>query len=111
MTTTQSMPGKKVKLEVYAEDAPGLREKGSDFFAALQGATISPQDQVLFGSYLIDVKATKPKGAIQVVKDTAVQVTISKKPVRLTCASCGREQDGLSDTCSQCGSQLNLVSL
>lgn len=111
MESTQAIAGKKVKLEVFAEDAPGLREQGMDLFKALQGQTIKPDDHVRFGKFLLDVKATKPKGPVTIMGNTAIKMSISKKPVVMSCPHCGKQQEGMLATCMECGQELDLVSL
>lgn len=109
--STEVLPGKKVKMEIYAEDAQVLREKGQDFQQAMMGKTIKPKDQVLFNDVLIGVKATKPKGRVQVNQDTAIKMSISKKPMMLTCSHCGQELGRYSPKCTGCGSATDVVAI
>lgn len=104
-------PGKKVKMEIYAEDAQVLRDKGQDFQQAIMGKTIQPDDQVLFNDVLIGVKATKPNGPIQVNKDTAIKMSISKKPMMLTCSHCGQELERYKPNCTGCGMAVDVVAI
>ncbi|KMY67461.1 hypothetical protein AAU61_11555 [Desulfocarbo indianensis] len=105
------LPGKKVKMEVYAEDAQILREKGQDFQQAIIGKTLGPDDQVLFHDVVIGVTATKPKGRVQVNKDTAIKMSLSKKPMMMVCANCGKELSRYSPTCQECGTEMKVVAL
>ncbi len=105
------MPGKKVKMEIYAEDAQVLREQGQAFQQAIMGKTIQPEDQVLFNDVLIGVKATKPSGRVQVNRDTAIKMSISKKPMMLTCSHCGQELQRYSPTCTGCGTAMQVVAI
>ncbi len=109
--STEVLPGKKVKMEIYAEDAPVLREKGQDFQQAIIGKTIQPEDQVMFNDVIIGVTATKPKGPVQVNKDTAIKVSITKKPMMLTCSHCGQDLQRYSPTCPGCGTNLQVVAI
>ena len=108
---SEVLPGKKVKMEIYAEDAPVLREKGQDFQQAIIGKTIQPEDQVLFNDVLIGVTATKPKGPVQVNKNTAIKMSISKKPMMLTCSNCGKQLQSHSDNCPGCGTAVQVVEI
>lgn len=109
--STEILPGKKVKMEIYAEDAEVLREKGQAFQQAIMGKTIQPEDQVLFNDVLIEVKATKPKGPVQVNKNTAIKMSISKKPMMLTCSHCGQQLERYSPTCIGCGTAIQVVTI
>lgn len=112
MTTTEAVPGKKVKLEVFAEDAPILREQGQQFWNALIGKTIRPEDHVVFGKMILDVKATKPKGPIKVMKDTAIKMSVAKQRPTLACTHCGEvHQSPEQNTCTNCGANLEAVTL
>jgi hypothetical protein len=108
---SEVLPGKKVKMEVFAEDAQVLREKGQDFQQAIMGKTVQSEDQVLFHDVLIGVKDTKPKGRVEVNKNTAIKMSISKKPMMLTCPNCGQAMQRYSPTCANCGTELQVVAI
>lgn len=111
MSVTQALPGKKVKLEVSQDDAATLREHGQAFSMALLGKTITPDSLVAFGDVLLDVKGTKPKGPIEVVKNTAIKMSISKERPSITCPGCGQAHSTAAESCPQCGAELNVVTL
>ena len=111
MQQAEAMPGKKVALMVSAQDAPVLREKGQDFFKALNGKTIKPNDQVRFGDVLLWVEATKPKGTVRIGQNTKVKISISKKELRPSCAACSQEQQQGELVCSNCGAELPVVEV
>jgi hypothetical protein len=108
---SEVLPGKKVKMEIYAEDAQVLREKGQDFQQAIIGKTIQPEDQVMFNDVIIGVTATKPKGPVEVNKNTAIKMSISKKPMMLTCHHCGKQLEHYSPTCVGCGTAIQVVTV
>jgi hypothetical protein len=108
---SEVLPGKKVKMEIYAEDAPVLREKGQAFQQAIIGKTLQPEDQVMFSDVIIGVTATKPKGPVQVNKDTAIKMSISKKPMMLTCPHCGQDMQRYSPTCPGCGTETQVKAI
>ncbi|BEQ13005.1 hypothetical protein [Desulfoferula mesophila] len=111
MQQAQIQTGKKVALRVGQDDASKLRENTQDFFNALRGKTVKPDDQVLFGDVLLWVEATKPKGVVAIGRDTKVKVAISKKELRQSCPSCGQAQDEHRRECAGCGADLQVVSL
>lgn len=111
MPQIQSQPGKKVALRVGSQDAPKLRERTQDFFQALRGKTVKADDQVLFGEVLLWVEATKPKGAVEIGRETKVKVSISKRQIRLSCPSCGRQQEQRGQACADCGADLPVVKV
>ncbi len=111
MSGSEAMPGKKVKLEVHADDAAVLREKGMDFFKAMQGKTVSSEKKVLYGDVLLGVAATKPKGLVEIGKKTAIKMSITKEPLLLTCPHCGQAQDTPQENCAGCGGELPVVSI
>jgi len=111
MHDAQTMPGKKVKLEVYQGDADALREKGQEFFQAMQGQVVQEDGQVVFGNVIMMVKATKPKGPVEIGKYTAIKMSLSKKPVSISCPHCGREQAEARTSCQDCGQGLPVVEL
>lgn len=111
MSVTEAMPGKKVKLEVFADDAAVLREKGMDFFKAIQGKTISTDHKLLYDGVLLGVAATKPKGAVEVSGKTAIKMSITKTPLSVSCPHCGKMQDSPQDKCAGCGAELPVVSV
>lgn len=111
MTTTQALPGKKVKLAVWAEEAGILREQGQAFSMALMGKTIGPQSLVSFGDVLLGVKGTKPKGPIKVVKNTAIKMSVTKERPTITCPGCGQVHTTASNACQECGTPLDVVTL
>lgn len=111
MTTTQAAPGKKVQLEIYSGDAGGLRERGQAFFEALQGQVVKPDDQVIFENLMLSVKGTKPKGPVQVGRQTAIKMSISKAPLSLDCPKCGHSHNEPQSNCTQCGTGMGLISL
>ena len=101
--------GKKIKLNVNAEDADTLRESGKEFLDALQGKIVKPQGQVSYGNVLMQVMATKPKGTVQIGPKTAVKMAITKDPMVLTCPGCGQEQTSIQSECAGCGQSLDVV--
>lgn len=111
MPQMQAQPGKKVALKVSSQDAPKLRERTQDFFQALRGRTVKADDQVLFGEVLLWVEATKPKGMVEVGRDTKVKVSISKQALRLSCPACGQEQERRGQACAGCGAALPVVKV
>lgn len=111
MPQTEAVQGKKVALKVSAQDAPVLREQGSDFVKALRGKVIKANDQVLFGQVLLWVEATKPKGLVAIGNDTKVKISITDRPLLPSCASCGREQQRGQMVCAHCGADLPVVSV
>ncbi|MBU1274987.1 MAG: hypothetical protein KJ720_06380 [Proteobacteria bacterium] len=111
MPQTEVVQGKKVALMVSAQDAPMLRERGNDFFKALRGKTIKPNDQVLFDEVLLWVEATKPKGVVRIGDNTKVKISISKKELRPSCPSCSQEQQQGEMVCSNCGTDLPVVTV
>lgn len=111
MSLEQAVPAKKVKLEINAAQADILREKGQAFIDALRGKVIKPDDSVVFGSMIMDVKATKPKGAVMIDKKTAVKMSITKNPVEINCPECGQAHQQPVETCSQCGARMDMVTL
>lgn len=111
MQQSQATPGKKLKLSVHSDHAQALQSQGQKFWSAIKGRTISPDDRVAFQGMLLEVKGTKPKGAIQVAERTAIKMEVSKSPVTLTCAQCGQEHDSPRESCSSCGQGLPLVAL
>lgn len=108
---SEVLPGKKVKMEIYAEDAQVLREKGQDFQQAIIGKTIQPEDQVVFGGVILGVTATKPKGRVEVNRNTAIKMSISKKPMMVTCRHCGKALERYSPTCPGCGTAVQVVAI
>ena len=111
MQQAEVLKGKKVALEVSAQDAPMLRERGKDFLEALRGKTIKTDDQVLFGQVLLRVEATKPKGAVIIGNDTKVKISISKQQLRPSCGACSQEQQLGQAVCSNCGADLPVISV
>ncbi|MCF8099737.1 MAG: hypothetical protein K9K65_17990 [Desulfarculaceae bacterium] len=111
MQQAEVIQGKKVALKVSAQDAPVLREKGQDFFKALNGKTIKPNDQVRFGDVLLWVEATKPKGTVRISQNTKVKISISKKELRPSCLSCAQQQEQGASVCSNCGADLPVVEV
>ena len=111
MRDTQAQPGKKLKLQIHQDDAPALQSQGQDFWSAIKGRTISPDDRVAFRGMLLEVKGTKPKGAIQVGERTAIKMEVATSPVTLACAGCGRQHQAPQESCASCGQDLPLVSL
>jgi hypothetical protein len=107
----QVTTAKKVQLEVHSAQADALREKGQDFMAALQGKMVKPNDSVVFGQMILDVKSTKPKGPVLIGKRTAVKMSISSKPMVLSCPGCGHVHDSPVESCTQCGAQMSMVML
>lgn len=111
METTQAQAGKKIKLEIFADDAANMREQGQAFGNALLGKTVKPQSQVRFGDMLLDVKATKPKGPVLVGKNTTIKMSVTNQKPSLTCSSCGQVHQGSEDSCESCGADLDVLSL
>ena len=111
MQQAEASQGKKVALMVSAQDAPALRERGQDFFKALHGKTIKPNDQVRFGDVLLWVEATKPKGTVRIGQNTKVKISISKKELRPSCAACAQQQEQGASVCSSCGADLPVVEV
>ncbi|MCB2193957.1 MAG: hypothetical protein KQI62_20450 [Deltaproteobacteria bacterium] len=111
MQQAEATQGKKVALQISAQDAAALREKGQDFFQALRGKTIKPNDQVRFGDMLLWVEATKPKGAVRINEKTKVKISIAKKELSPSCASCSQEVPQGEQVCPQCGSTLPVVEV
>ena len=111
MQQAEAIQGKKVALQVSAQDAPALRERGQDFFKALNGKTIKPNDQVRFGDVLLWVEATKPKGTVRIGQNTKVKISISKKELRPACPSCSQQVQRGDQVCPQCGAELPVVEV
>ncbi len=111
MQQAEALRGKKVALEVSAQDAPVLRERGKDFLEALKGKTIKPDDQVIFGQVLLRVEGTKPKGAVIIGNDTKVKISITNQQLRQSCAACSQEQPPGQVVCVSCGAELPVIKV
>ncbi len=111
MAMNDVTPGKKVELQVYAQDVPVLREQGQNLVSALRGRMIQPQDRIYFQNLLLDVKSTKPKGMVRVMDKTAIKISLVDQPVSLACPQCGYQHKTYSDRCGSCGQDLKVVAL
>jgi hypothetical protein len=110
-TNIKDKPCKSVTLTVHSTEIATLKEKGADFSASLSGKILYLQDRVLYRGIIIAVTQLEPDGPAAVTPETNVKIRTTDDHILLVCKSCGHTQKEISETCSDCGAKISIVTL